>query len=174
MSIPLDKIDLSKYGFFFDYSNTFIREIINKYYLKETSAYSRAIELGGSGFGAVFENSINKKISTLFDNKIVKRNVFSIVGTFTKSYIENLRQLENLEFYNFFDLKTLDVIIDGVDIKKITKDILDIKNCDVFLNQLSKTGKSFDAGILKKLPQSSEKDSPTHDFIVIQDTKKKN
>ena len=172
-SIPLDKIDLCKYGFFFDYSNTFIRETVNKYYLKETSAYSRAIELGGSGFGAVFENSVNKKISTFFNNKIVKRNVFSIVGTFTKSYIENLRQLENLEFYDFYDLKTLNVTIDGVDIKKITKDILDIKNCDIFLNQLSKTAKSFDAGILKKLPPSLEEDSPTHDLIVIQDTKKK-
>ena len=82
--IPLDKIDLSKYGFFFDYSNAFIREIVNKYYLKETSAYGRAIELGGSGFGAAFENSINKKISTLFDNKIVKRNVFTIIGTFAR------------------------------------------------------------------------------------------
>ena len=88
--IPLDKIDLSKYGFFFDYSNAFIREIVNKYYLKETSAYGRAIELGGSGFGAAFENSINKKISTLFDNKIVKRNVFTIIGSFTKSYINKL------------------------------------------------------------------------------------
>ena len=172
--IPLDKIDLSKYGFFFDYSNAFIREIVNKYYLKETSAYGRAIELGGSGFGAAFENSINKKISTLFDNKIVKRNVFTIIGTFTKSYINKLRQEENLEFYNFYDLKTLtNVEIDGVDIIKVTKDILDINNCDVFLNQLSKTGKSFDAGILKKLPPSSKIDDLTHDLILIQDTKKK-
>ena len=172
--IPLDKIDLSKYGFFFDYSNAFIREIVNKYYLKETSAYGRAIELGGSGFGAAFENSINKKISTLFDNKIVKRNVFTIIGTFTKSYINKLRQEENLEFYNFYDLKTLtNVEIDGVNIIKVTKDILDINNCDVFLNQLSKTGKSFDAGILKKLPPSSKIDDLTHDLILIQDTKKK-
>ena len=172
--IPLDKIDLSKYGFFFDYSNAFIREIVNKYYLKETTAYGRAIELGGSGFGAAFENSINKKISTLFDNKIVKRNVFTIIGTFTKSYINKLRQEENLEFYNFYDLKTLtNVEIDGVDIIKVTKDILDINNCDVFLNQLSKTGKSFDAGILKKLPPSSKIDDLTHDLILIQDTKKK-
>ena len=172
--IPLDKIELSKYGFFFDYSNAFIREIVNKYYLKETSAYGRAIELGGSGFGAAFENSINKKISTLFDNKIVKRNVFTIIGTFTKSYINKLRQEENLEFYNFYDLKTLtNVEIDGVDIIKVTKDILDINNCDVFLNQLSKTGKSFDAGILKKLPPSSKIDDLTHDLILIQDTKKK-
>ena len=172
--IPLDKIDLSKYGFFFDYSNAFIREIVNKYYLKETSAYGRAIELGGSGFGAAFENSINKKISTLFDNKIVKRNVFTIIGTFTKSYINKLRQEENLEFYNFYDLKTLtNVEIDGVDIIKVAKDILDINNCDVFLNQLSKTGKSFDAGILKKLPPSSKIDDLTHDLILIQDTKKK-
>ena len=116
--IPLDKIDLCKYGFFFDYYNTFIREIINRYYLKETSAYGRAIELGGSGFGAVFENSVNKKISTFFNNKIVKRNVFLLVGTFTKSYIDGLRQMENLQFYNFYNLKTLDVTIDGVDIKK--------------------------------------------------------
>jgi hypothetical protein len=172
--IPLDKIDLSKYGFFFDYSNAFIRETVNKYYLKEASAYGRAIELGGSGFGAAFENYINKKISTLFDNKIVKRNVFTIIGTFTKSYINKLREEENLEFYNFYDLKTLtDVEIDGVDIIKVTKDILDITNCDIFLNQLSKTGKSFDAGILKKLPPSSEINSPTHDLILIQDTKKK-
>lgn len=172
--IPLDKIDLSKYGFFFDYSNVFIRETVNKYYLKEASAYGRAIELGGSGFGAAFENSINKKISTLFDNKIVKRNVFTIIGTFTKSYINKLRQEENLEFYNFYDLKTLtNVEIDGVDIIKVTKDILDITNCDVFLNQLSKTGKSFDAGILKKLPPSSKINNCTHDLIVIQDTKKK-
>ena len=170
-SIPLDKIDISKYGFFFDYSNNFIRKTIYKYFLKEYYFYYKSINLGGSGFGAVFEDSVNKKLSSpSINNEIKQRNVFSLVGTKTIKYIEKLRKKEDLPFFEFYDLKLLNVLIDGVDNNKVNKENFDIIKYDVYLNQLSKGGRSFDAGILKKSLLTKE---ATHDLILFQDTKQK-
>jgi hypothetical protein len=175
MSIPLDTSDISKYKFFFDFTNFFVRETIYKYYLRDTSLYNQSMQYGGSGFGAVFEESVNKALLAMNDEKeIIKRNVFSLVGTKTKSYIEKLRKKEDLVFYNFYELKVLNVLIDGVDNDKVTKEDLDILKYDVYLNQISKSGKSFDSGILKKKPKSfNMNDIFTHDLILCQDTKQK-
>ena len=175
MSIPLDTSDISKYKFFFDFTNFFVRETIYKYYLRDTSLYNQSMQYGGSGFGAVFEESVNKALLAMNDEKeTIKRNVFSLVGTKTKSYIEKLRKKEDLVFYDFYELKVLNVLIDGVDNDKVTKEDLDILKYDVYLNQISKSGKSFDSGILKKKPKSfNMNDIFTHDLILCQDTKQK-
>ena len=60
--IPLDVKDISKYGFFFDYSNNFVRETIHKLYLNDNLIIYKSISLGGSGFGALFEDLVNKKL----------------------------------------------------------------------------------------------------------------
>ena len=175
ISIPLDKSDISKYKFFFDFTNAFVREAIYKYYLRDTSLYNRSMQYGGSGFGAIFEESVNKALLAMNDEKeTIKRNVFSLVGTKTKRYIEKLRKKEDLVFYNFYELKVLNVLIDGVDNDKVTQKDLDILKYDVYLNQISKSGRSFDSGILKKKPKNPNmNDVFTHDLILCQDTKQK-
>ena len=175
MTIPLDKLDISKYGFFFDFTNSFVRETIYKYYLKGTSIYNQSIQYGGSGFGAVFEELVNKNLLSMNSEKeIIKRNVFSLVGTRSKNYIRDLRKKEDLEFYNFYELKVLNVTIDGVDNDKVTKDDLDILKYDVYLNQISKSGRSFDSGILrKKLKSCNMNNASTHDLILYQNIKQK-
>ena len=175
MSIPLDNSDISKYYFFFDFTNAFVRETIYKYYLKVSSIYNQSIHFGGIGFGVVFEELVNKNLLSMNNEKeIIKRNVFSLVGTRSKSYIRNLRKKEDLEFYNFYDLKVLNVTIDGVDNDKVTKDDLDILKYDIYLNQISKNGRSFDSGILKKkLKSFNMNNAPTHDLILYQNTKQK-
>ena len=175
MLIPLDKSDISKYNFFFDFTNVFVRETIYKYYLRGTSLYNQSMQYGGSGFGPIFEESVNKALLAMNDEKeIIKRNVFSLVGTKTKSYIEKLRKKEDSVFYNFYELKVFNVLIDGVDNDKVTKKDLDILKYDVYLNQICKSGRSFDIGILKKKKKSlNTNDIFTHDLILCQDTKQK-
>ena len=41
------------------------------------------------------------------------------------------------------------------------------------MNQISKYGRSFDGGIHKKINLKNEKDNPTHNLILYQDTKQK-
>ena len=174
-SIPLDKLDLSKYGFFFDYANAFIKETIYKYYLKESSFYYKSFQLEDNEFSTIFEDLVISKLSRMNDNnKIIKRNVFSLVGTKAKSYILSLRKKENLEFYDFYDLKVLNFKIDGVDNIKVTKNDIDIINNDIYLKQLSRGGRSFDAGFLKARHNKMYKiNEPTHDLILFQSTKHK-
>lgn len=172
LSIPLDNMDLSKFGFIFDYSNTFIRETIHEYYLKETSFNYKAYSIGGSGFGALFEELVNKKLYSLNADNCIKRNVFSLVGTGSKSYIKKIREKENFEFFEFYNLKTLNVEIDGIDCEKLTNNNCDFLNKDILLNQVSKCGRSFDIAILKKLPKTNSNDK-THNLILFQDTKDK-
>ena len=181
-TIPLDQINITKFRFFFDYTNNFIRQTINRI-IDESSSIYKNVKLGGGGYGTIFEDLVNEKLSKLiFDNQPISiRNVFSLVGTQIKSYINNLRQKEATESSNFFNLKQYTLFMDGFDIEKITKSIFDITKFDVFLNQVSKGGRSFDSAILKKLPNIPENNdnnnnnnnNPTHDLILTQSTKEK-
>jgi len=47
--------------------------------------------------------------------------------------------------------------------------VIDVKNNDIFLNQVSKNGRSFDAGLLIK-KNNEFNESVTNDLILIQDT----
>ena len=170
-SIPLDNLNISQFGFIFDYSNNFVRETIHKYYLNQSLFVYKTENLGGSGFGALFEESVNKKLKSLFDINAIKRNVFSIVGTGSKDYIDKIREKENFEFYDFYGIKKFNGIIDGIDKEKVTKDDCDFLNNDIILSQLSQGGRSFDIAILKKL--SSNQNGKTHNLILFQDTKDK-
>ena len=175
ISIPLDKTDLSKFGFFFDFINPFVRETIYKYYLKESCMYNKSIQFGSRSFGVIFEELVNKKLLLLINDKrdIQQRNVFSLVGAGSKS-IKNLRNKESTEFYKFYELQIFMVQIDGIDIDRVTKDIFDILNHDVYLNQLSKYGRSFDSGFLKRISKNSIRFNEfTHDLILYQNTKQK-
>ena len=61
------------------------------------------------------------------------------------------KEKENLEFYNFYGFKRFEnIFIDGVDENKINKSIIDVTKNDIFLNQISKNGRSFDAALLIK------------------------
>ena len=171
-SIPLDKLNISQFGFIFDYCNNFVRETIHKYYLQQSLFVYRAENLGGSGFGALFEESVNNKLKSLFNINAINRKVFSIVGTGSKDYVEKIRKREDLEFYKFYGIKKFKgIIIDGIDKEKVTKDDCDFLNNDIILSQLSQCGRSFDIAILKKLPINQN--GKTHNLILFQDTKDK-
>ena len=170
--IPLDNLEVSKFGFMFDYSNNFVRETIHQYYLSQYLFVYKTLDLGGSGFGALFEELVNKKLKSLIGEKAIERYVFSIVGTGTKNYIDQIREKENLEFYKFYNINKYNVIIDGIDLKQVTNKECDFLNNDIIINQLSQCGRSFDIAILKKLPKDKQKDK-THDLILLQDTKDK-
>ena len=167
ITLPLDTTKLSEYGFFFDYSNNFIRYAINKI-IKSYSPY-QFYQLGGSAFGADFEDKINEKLSELVINneKVDKRNVFTLIGPPNKEYIKKLREAENSEFHNFYNLKVLDVLIDGYDLEEIKSTDFDIRKKNVFIHQISKCGQSFDAAILIK---NSDNNKNSHDLCLFQDT----
>ena len=104
------------------------------------------------------------------NNDVIKRNIFSLVGI-TKSsndYAKKLREKENSEFINFYGLKRYNIVIDDIDKDKLKEANLDIINNDIFLNQISKNGRSFDAGLLIKKNETNGEG--THDLIVFQDT----
>ena len=89
--IPLDNLEVSKFGFMFDYSNNFVRETIHQYYLSQYLFVYKTLDLGGSEFGALFEELVNKKLKSLIGEKAIERYVFSIVGTGTKNFIDQIR-----------------------------------------------------------------------------------
>ena len=62
----------------------------------------------------------------------------------------------------------MNIFIDGIDDEKINKSSFNIKENNVFLNQISKTGRSFDSGLLIKKDVISEE--ATHDLILFQDS----
>ena len=162
------QIDFDLYNFFFTYSNLFIKHTINKIindYLDKT--------IYKDFDGINFEKIVNEKILqiAIHNKKLIKRNIFSLVGITksTKDYVDNLRKKENLEFYKFYGLTKLQTIfIDGVDKKEIKKSIIDVTNNDIFLNQVSKNGRSFDAGLLIKKDKITNEF--TNDLILFQDT----
>ena len=162
------QINFGFYNFYFTYSNIFIKHAINKIindYSKNTSYYFFD--------GIDFEKIVNEKILQFIfhNNKLIKRNIFSLVGIAksTKSYVDKLRKKENLEFYEFYKLKRLQTIfIDGIDKSEIKKSIIDVTTNDIFLNQISKNGRSFDAGLLIKKDKISN--SYTSDLILFQDS----
>ena len=155
--IPLDNLEVSKFGFMFDYSNNFVRETIHQYYLSQYLFVYKTLDLGGSGFGALFEELVNKKLKSLIGEKAIERYVFSIVGTGTKNYIDQIREKENLEFYKFYNINKYNVIIDGIDLKQVTNKECDFLNNDIIINQLSQCGRSFDIAILKNCLKISKK-----------------
>ena len=162
------QIDFGFYRFYFTYSNKFIKHAINKIIYD----YSKDIKYNDFD-GINFEKIVNEKISqiVLHGQKPLKRNIFSLVGITksTKSYVDKLRKKENLEFYKFYELQRLETIfIDGVDKSEINKSIIDVANNDIFLNQLSKNGRSFDAALLIKKDKITN--LYTNDLILIQNT----
>ena len=71
-------------------------------------------------------------------------------------------------------MKRLNVKIDGIDYEEVDENIFNVKNNNIFLNQLSKGGRSFDGAILKKLKdEESDNNLYTHNLIFNQDTKGK-
>ena len=156
------------YNFFFTYSNKFIKYTINKI----INDYSNDIKYNDFD-GINFEKLVNEKISQilLHNKKPIKRDIFSLVGITksTKDYVAKLREKENLEFYKFYGHKRLEnVFVDGVDESKISKSNIDVTNNDIFLNQLSKNGRSFDAALLIKKDKITN--LYTNDLILFQDT----
>ena len=155
--------------FFLTYSNTFIKHAINKIingYL-ENKIYKNFDGIG-------FEKIVNEHILkfTFNNQKLIKRNIFSLVGIneSTKDYIKKLREKEDLEFYKFYGLEKIkNLFIDGIDKIKMEASVIDVKNNDIFLNQVSKNGRSFDAGLLIK-KNNGFNGSITNDLILIQDT----
>ena len=157
------------FNFFLTYSNKFIKHAINKIlnqYLKNR------IYNNFDGIG--FEKIVNEHILkfAFHNQKLIKRNIFSLVGITksTKDYIKKLREKENSEFYQFYEIEKIkNLKIDGIDKIKIEISDIDVKNNDIFLNQISKNGRSFDAGLLIKKNNEFNK-SVTNDLILIQDT----
>ena len=121
--------------------------------------------------GINFEKIVKENILQIIihNKKLIKRNIFSLVGITksTNAYVEKLREKENLEFYEFFGLKSLQTIfIDVIDESEIKMSIVDVTNNDVFLNQISKNGRSFDTGLLIKKDKNI--DFFTNDLILFQ------
>ena len=164
-----NQIHFGFYNFYFTYSNRFIKYAINQIinlYLKNI------IPNNFDGIG--FEKIVNDRILklTFHNQKLIKRNIFSLVGITesTKDYVKKLREKENSEFYEFYKLeKVKNISIDGIDKIKIGTSVIDIKNNDIYLNQISKNGRSFDAGLLIQKDNKFDK-SVTNDLILIQDT----
>ena len=166
-NIPIQTNDLSKFTFYFDYSNNFIRHIINK----KLDILNNKLE--GSGFGWEFEEKANNALSEYKYLKLplFKRNIFSLVKIKnienTKEYIKKLRKLEDKEFYEFFELKKYNINLDDIDgIKNFT-----VIDNNIFLNQISKTRLNFDSAILLKIDKDN--DGYTHYLILFQMTKYK-
>jgi len=164
-----NQINFGFFNFFLIYSNTFIKHAINKI----INGY--LINKKYNDFdGIIFEKIVNEHILkfSFHNQKLIKRNIFSLVGTTksTKDYIKKLREKENLEFYKFYGLEKIkNLFIDGIDKIKMEESDIDIKNNNIFLNQISKNGRSFDAGLLIKKNNEYNK-SVTNDLILIQDT----
>ena len=163
-----NQIDFELYNFFFTYSNIFIQHSINKI-IDDYSKNTKYKYFDGINF----EKIVNEKISqiTIHNKKLIKRNIFSLVGISksTKSYVNKLREKENIEFYEFYGLNRLQkIFIDGVDETEIKKSIIDVTKNDIFLNQVSKNGRSFDAGLLIKKDTTNK--LFTSDLILFQDT----
>ena len=161
-------IQFGFYNFFFTYSNIFIKHAINEIingYLR-TKSYN---DFDGINFEKIVNENILKII--FHNQKLIKRNIFSLVGITesTKNYVNKLREKENSEFYEFYGLKRLqNILIDGIDEIKIKRSTLDITSNDIFLNQVSKNGRSFDAGLLIKKDHITN--SGTNDLVLFQDT----
>ena len=83
--------------------------------------------------------------------------------------MKKIREKENFEFYEFYGLKRLNIPIDGIDDKK-KNDIstFDITENSVYLNQISKTGRSFDSGLLIKKDKLTNEG--THDLVLTQES----
>ena len=165
--------DMSKDGYKFEdfrftlgYSNRFVQYTINKI----INDYADKID-AGSGFGAEFEKKVNNKISHLVfcGKNLIKRNIFSLVGLTksTKNYVNKKREKEKFELYEFYGLKRFNVQIDGIDkIDEISS--VNIKENSIYLNQISKTGRSFDLALLIK--KENIKNNETHDLVLCQDS----
>ena len=101
-----NQINYGFFNFFLTYSNTFIKHAINKIingYL-ENKIYKNFDGIG-------FEKIVNEHILkfTFNNQKLIKRNIFSLVGITesTKDYIKKLREKEDLEFYKFYGLEKI-------------------------------------------------------------------
>ena len=73
-----------------------------------------------------------------------------------------MRQNESLFFNEFFELKRFNISIDGID--NLFPINIDIKNKNVYLNQVSNIGRSFDSALLLKI----ENEVFTHNLILFQ------
>ena len=169
-NIPSKEKPFGTYYFKIKYSNNFVKHAINKMIseLSHNENYNECL-----GFGEEFEKRVNEKLSNLiYHNKnIIKRNIFSFadLSKSLKNYINKLKQKEETEFYDFFGLRRLlDISIDGIEEERIKSSIFNIKDYDVFLNQISQNGRSFYSGLLIKKDQIT--DSKTHDLVLTQET----
>ena len=164
-NMPLNNSE--QFNFCIDYSNKFvkfaIKKIIDEYYLENKDD-------DGSEYGIDFDKKVNNQLSNLnFHNKkIIKRYIWSLVGLTknTKNYVKKLREKENCEFNEFYKIRNLNnIFIDDIDEEEAS---INIKEVDVFLQQISKTRRSFDSGLLiKKAILSNDK---THDLVLLQYT----
>ena len=78
----------------------------------------------------------------------------------------NLGKKKIQNFINFLDKRLEKIFIDGVDKSEINKPIIDVTNNNIFLNQLSKNGRSFDAALLIKKDKFTN--LLTNDLIFFQ------
>ena len=157
------------YSYYFDYSNHFVKFVINKI-IEEY--YSDKNNLDESEYGINFDKEVSNQLSKLIyhSKKITKRNIWALIGVIKniKSYVQKIRKKENCELYEFFNKKYANVFIDGIDEEKVT---YNIKNEDVFLHQVSKTKRGFDSGLLIKKDKISI--DKTHDLILFRNSKYK-
>ena len=164
--IPIDNIEIgNNFLFYYDYCNNFIRCAINRIINTKTKKFNK-INLEVSGFGAEFESRVNNALEKSFMDNITKRNVFALVGITnnTVKYVNNMRQNEQNFFYEYFELKKFNIFIDGIDKVSIEKEIFDIRNKNIFLHQVSNTGRSFDSALLLQI----KNENFTHFLVLFQ------
>ncbi len=155
-----------QFNFYIDYSNHFVKFAIKKMI---DDFYSKKEDADGSEYGFEFEKKVNVLIPNIIHpKKTIKRYIWALVGSTknSKSYVKKLREKQNCEFYEFYSIRNLNnICIDDIDEEEAS---INIKEVDVFLQQVSKTGRSFDSGLLiKKDIISNDK---THDLVLFQDT----
>ena len=149
-------------NFQIEYSNKFFQFAINN----RIKALENQIEIAydytkGSGAETNFENKIIKTI--LFSSKSIfgqknyhKRIVFSLVGKTNNSEntIRMHREREKKNYlYEFYDLKEYSEKIDDIDFEFGSNQIKLDENL-YLITQASKTGRSFDFAILKRIDKN--------------------
>ena len=144
------------------YSNRFFKMTLNEF----LSTIENQMDIStnnkkGSGAGVDFEkkviNSIIYNKSQVFGQyNYKKRVVFSLVGKTNNSEltVKKHREEENNNYlYDFYNIKEYSDYIDDIDPIKpyIIKRDINLKEDLYLIVQVSKTGRSFDFGILKKV-----------------------
>ena len=145
------------------YSNKFCKLTINELISDlENQMEHSTNNIKGSGGGINFEKKVINSI--LFNTSQVfgqcnyhKRKIFSLVGKTenSKNTINNHRDEEkNNYLYDFYNIKEYSDKIDDIDYESNLKEIELTENLYLII-QASKTGRSFDFAILKRIDESN-------------------